>query len=64
MQGKREREAAQTHWKGTKGSVGWSREPVPNVQQTFEAPLGAGTQGADMNLSFHSQLPEELWSPP
>lgn len=29
-------EAALTHWQGTKGSMVWSQEPLPSVQQAFE----------------------------
>ena len=29
-------EAALTHWRGTKGSMVWSQEPLPSIQQAFE----------------------------
>ena len=34
--GEKGREAALTHWQGTKGSMVWSQEPLPSVQQAFE----------------------------
>ena len=34
--GEEEGEASLTHWRGTKGSMVWSQEPLPSIQQAFE----------------------------
>lgn len=40
---------------GAQGLCGVEPGALPSIRQTFEALLGAGTQGTDTNLLFHSR---------